>query len=88
LNDQNQPFTDDIHYVKAYYKVYKFEVKDEYAGKIDGDYAADMLILTERMSRWGCEMKEDLAKISPYISLITSVIYFVGGFYRIIVIVI
>jgi hypothetical protein len=88
LNDQNQPFTDDIHYVKAYYKVYKFEVKDEYAGKIDGDYAADMLILTERMSRWGREMKEDLAKISPYISLVTSVIYFVGGFYRIIVIVI
>jgi len=77
LNDQNQPFTDDIHYVK-----------DEYAGKIDGDYAADMLILTERMSRWGREMKEDLAKISPYISLVTSVIYFVGGFYRIIVIVI
>jgi hypothetical protein len=87
-NDQNQPFTDDIHYVKAYYKVYKFEVKDEYAGKIDGDYAADMLLLTERMSRWGREMKEDLGKINPYISVITSIIYFLGGLYRIIVIII
>jgi len=86
LSEQNQPFTDDIHYVKDYYKVYKFEVKDEYAGKIDGDFAADMLIIAERLSRWGNEMKEDLGKMGPYISLITSTIYFIGGLYRIIVI--
>jgi len=50
LDNQNQPFADDIHYVKAYYK---FEVKEENLGKIDGNSAADIYFEVERISRWG-----------------------------------
>jgi len=32
-------------------------------------------------------MQEDLVKLAPYISLITSIIYLIGGLYRLLLIV-
>ena len=66
------------------YSAYEFIVKPEYEDVINVEEEAKLLMQFESMPRFVEQIKKDTAKIMPYITIITSLIYLIGGVYRLI----
>lgn len=66
------------------YSAYEFIVKPEYEDVINVEEEAKLLMQFESMPSFVEQIKKDTAKITPYITIITSLIYLIGGVYRLI----
>lgn len=66
------------------YSAYEFIVKPEYEDVINVEEEAKLLMQLESMQSFAEQIKKDTAKIMPYITIITSLIYLIGGVYRLI----
>lgn len=62
----------------------RFIIKPEYEDIIDVEEEARLLMQFEAMPRFVDQIKKDSAKIVPYVTIITSAIYVIGGSYRLI----
>lgn len=67
------------------YNYYEWVVKPEYEDVIDPKEEISYLIQLENMQCYGTQIKKDINKIAPYITLFTSTIYLLGGLYRLII---
>ena len=66
------------------YKSYEFIIKSDYEDIIDPEESALLLLQFEAMPRFVEQLKKDSAKLMPYVTFITSLIYVIGGLYRLI----
>ena len=64
------------------YTSYEFVVKEEYEDVIDPEEEALLFMQLMAMPRFVEQIKKDTNKITPYITLLTSLIYVAGGIYR------
>lgn len=62
---------------------YEFYVKPEYADVINPEEEIRLLFQLEALNRYALKLREDISKISPYVTLIVSSIYLSGGLFRI-----
>lgn len=70
------------------YNSLEFVVKPEYDGVINVEEEARLLLQLEAMPRFVEHLQKDTAKVIPYVTFITSVIYIIGGMYRLIFLII
>ena len=66
------------------YSAYEFFVKPEYEDVINVEEEAKLLLQLEAMPRFVEQIKRDTGKVMPYITIMTSLVYVVGGIYRLI----
>ena len=66
------------------YSSYEFIIKPEYDGVINVEEEAKLLMQFEAMPRFVEQIKKDTEKVMPYVTIITSLIYVIGGMYRLI----
>lgn len=66
------------------YNSYEFVVKEEYEDVIDHKEEALLYMQLLAMPNFVEQLKKDTNKIMPYITLLTSLIYVIGGIYRLI----
>lgn len=83
ITGEGDPIFDDNGHITSY-KSFRFVVKEEYEDVIDPKEEADLLLRLEGMPRFVEQIKKDTNKIMPYITLLTSLIYVIGGIYRLI----
>jgi hypothetical protein len=72
----------DDHGVPVFYPGYEFIVKPEYEDVINTEEEARVLMQLESIQRIAEQLKKDTTKWLPYITLVTSLIYVIGGTYR------
>lgn len=76
-------FFTSIKYLGEEYN-YEFIVKPEYVGVIDPAEEIKVLFQLGFIDSYGTQIKKDIAKITPYVTICTSFIYALGGIYRLI----
>ncbi len=72
----------DDHGVPVFYPSYEFIVKPEYEDVINTEEEARLLMQLESIQRIAEQLRKDTANWLPYITLVTSLIYVIGGTYR------
>src|ERR1700753_674527 len=70
------------------YRFYDFALKKEYDGVVDAHQEMLLILQLESIQQYGLKIKEDLNNITPYLTIITSLMYFIAGCYRLFVILI
>lgn len=66
------------------FKRFEYLMKPEYKNVIDNKEFILVLLQVDRLHDYVMQIKADMTKITPYITLITSIIYIIGGIYRLI----
>lgn len=66
----------------VYYNGYEYKVKDEYVSVIDPKEEMDLLKTLIDMKEYCLQIKNDIAKFQPYITFVTSLLYFTAGVVR------
>lgn len=66
------------------FKSYTWIIKPEYISINDGSVIMDYILQARNIIGYVFDMKAYITKVSPYITLITSSIYIIGGIYRLI----
>ena len=69
------------------YTRYEFTVKDEYIGQVDTTEDLRCLLILDRIQNIVIYCKELLSIITPYITVGTSLLYIMGGLYRLIMLI-
>lgn len=69
------------------YTTYEFTVKDEYIGQVDTTEDLKYLRILDRISNVVDYTKQLLSLITPYVTVLTSLLYLIGGIYRIVILI-
>jgi len=69
------------------YLKYEATLKDEYVDVVDPQIEMYLILQLQSIIRCGLQIKEDLNDIASYLTIITSFMYFIAGFYRLFIII-
>ena len=72
---------------KVGYEKYSWIVKPEYDGVVDPEEEMRLILQLARIQRYALTIKKDIDSILPYVTIITSLIYLVGGIIRFILLI-
>ena len=70
------------------YNKYEWVLKEEYEDVVNPEEEMSLILQLQSIEQYGLQIKNDLDAIAPYITLLTSLIYFTAGFYRLYIILI
>jgi hypothetical protein len=66
------------------FKRYEYLMKPEYKNVINDKEFILVLLQVDRLQDYVMQIKADITKVTPYVTLITSTIYIIGGIFRLI----
>lgn len=71
----------------TYYRNYNYIVKPEYIEVINPEEEISLLLQLQSMQLFGLQIKDDMNRILPVITFTTSMMYFIAGVYRLLIII-
>jgi len=81
------PYFNEKGELRGYLK-YEATLKDEYVDVVDPGTELRLILQLQSITNYGLQIKENLNTMAPYLTIITSFMYFIAGFYRLFIILI